>query len=386
MLASAEGILTTHIGSLQRDEALADLLVTEGAGKPIDRRRLAELAERDMDRVVANQLAAGIDIGNDGEVGRSSFFGYVAGRMRGFGGTSRRRPILDMQHFPQWWAGLQKRGVRRINAYGQPAAIGEVHYDDLSGVAEECAAFARSLGRQKGRFSETFMTAVAPGFLACAMENQHYASHEAYVFALARELRKEYEYIVGQGHLLQIDSPDFGIESGGFFQDHTKAQFLAVMEMHVAALNEALANVPADRVRFHACFGNRDSPHFFDLPYDDLLPPMYGVKAGALALPFANPRHAHEIDYLKKLPLPDGMLLAVGVIETTHNYVEHPLLVAERLERAVRAVGDRTRVIACTDCGFGTLAGDSFVTPDVTWAKLKAMREGAEIASKRLWG
>lgn len=386
MLASSERILTTHMGSLQRGDDLADLLVSEGGGKPIDRRRLSELAEADMDRVVAGQLEAGIDIGNDGEVSRTSFFGYVAGRMRGFGGTSKRRPILDMKHFPLWWAGLQRRGVRRINAYGQPAAIGEVRYDDMSGVSEECAAFSRALKRQSRRFGETFVTAVAPGFLACAMENQHYDSHEAYVFALARELKKEYEYIVGQGHVLQIDSPDFGIESGGFFQDQTKAQFLAAMEMHVAALNLALENVPADRVRFHACFGNRDSPHFFDLPYSDILAPMYGVKAGALCLPFANPRHSHEIDELKRQKLPDGMLLAVGVIETTHNYVEHPLLVAERLERAVSAVGDKERVIACTDCGFGTLAGDSFVTPDVTWAKLKAMREGADIASKRLWG
>ena len=218
------------------------------------------------------------------------------------------------------------------------------------------------------------------------MENQHYDSHEAYVFALARELRQEYEFIVAQGHVLQIDSPDLGIERAGYFQDEPLPKFIAAMEMHVAALNEALADIPPERVRFHACWGNRDSPHVNDVPAPDVLPVCYQVKAGALCLPFANPRHSHEVDAFSTQKLPDRMTLVCGVVETTHNYVEHPLVIAERLERAVRAVGDRERVMAGTDCGFGTIVGDTQVSEDVVWAKLEAMRDGAAIASKRLWG
>jgi 5-methyltetrahydropteroyltriglutamate--homocysteine methyltransferase len=316
---------------------------------------------------------------------RSTFFGYIIERMSGFGGRSNRRPILDMQQFPRWWQNFQARGVRRLNVYGFPAAIGPVHYESLDGARAELDAFARALSRQTKRFAETFVTAVSPGFAACSMENQHYDSHEAYVFALARELKQEYEFIVAQGHVLQIDSPDLGIERAGYFQDEPLPKFLAAMEMHVAALNEALAGIPPERVRFHACWGNRDSPHVNDVPAPDVLPVCYQVKAGALCLPFANPRHSHEVDAFRTQKLPDRMTLVCGVIETTHNYVEHPQVIAERLERAVRAVGDRERIMAGTDCGFGTIVGDTQVSEDVVWAKLEAMCDGAAIASKRLW-
>jgi 5-methyltetrahydropteroyltriglutamate--homocysteine methyltransferase len=337
------------MGSLPRPDMLADLLVAQAEGKPVDAARIPALTDEAMDLIVRRQLDCGIDVGNDGEMPRSTFFGYIIGRMSGFGGRSNRRPILDMQHFPKWWQNYQARGVRRLNVYGFPAAIGPVRYESLDGgpnsAKAELDAFARALGRQKQHFVETFVTAVSPGFAACSMENQHYASHEAYVFALARELRQEYEFIVSQGHVLQIDSPDLGIERAGYFQDEPLPKFIEAMEMHVAALNEALAGIPPEQVRFHACWGNRDSPH---------------VKAGALCLPFANSRHSHEI--------------------------EHPEVISERLERAVRAVGDRERVMAGTDCGFGTIVGDTQVSEDVVWAKLAAMRDGAAIASKRLWG
>jgi 5-methyltetrahydropteroyltriglutamate--homocysteine methyltransferase len=389
MKRSTDRILTTHMGSLPRPDMLADLLVAQAEGKEVDAARIPALTDAAMDHIVRRQLEAGIDVGNDGEMPRSTFFGYIIGRMSGFGGQSNRRPILDMQHFPKWWQNFQARGTRRLNVYGFPAAIGPVRYESLDGgpnsARAELDAFARALARQTQRFAETFVTAVSPGFAACSMENQHYDSHEAYVFALARELKQEYEFIVAEGHVLQIDSPDLGIERAGYFQDEPLPKFIAAMEMHVAALNEALAGIPTERVRFHACWGNRDSPHVNDVPATDVLPVCYQVKAGALCLPFANPRHSHEVDAFRTQKLPDRMTLVCGVVETTHNYVEHPQVVAERLERAVRAVGDRERVMAGTDCGFGTIVGDTQVSEDVVWAKLEAMRDGAAIASKRLW-
>jgi 5-methyltetrahydropteroyltriglutamate--homocysteine methyltransferase len=389
MKRSTDRILTTHMGSLPRPDVLADLLVAQAEGKPVDAARIPALTDEAMDHIVRRQLDCGIDVGNDGEMPRSTFFGYIIGRMSGFGGRSNRRPILDMQHFPKWWQNFQARGTRRLNVYGFPAAIGPVRYESLDGgqnsARAELDAFARALARQTERFAETFVTAVSPGFAACSMENQHYDSHEAYVFALARELRQEYEFIVAQGHVLQIDSPDLGIERAGYFQDEPLPKFIEAMEMHVAALNEALAGIPPERVRFHACWGNRDSPHVNDVPAPDVLPVCYQVKAGALCLPFANPRHSHEVDAFRTQKLPERMTLVCGVVETTHNYVEHPQVIAERLERAARAVGDRERVMAGTDCGFGTIVGDTQVSEDVVWAKLEAMRDGAAIASKRLW-
>src|SRR6266436_4920195 len=346
MKRSTDRILTTHMGSLPRPDVLADLLVAQAEGKPVDAARIPALTDEAMDNIVRRQLEAGIDVGNDGEMPRSTFFGYITGRMSGFGGRSNRRPILDMQRFPKWWQNYQARGVRRLNVYGFPAAIGPVRYESLDGARAEL---------------------------------------EAYVFALARELKREYQFIVAQGHVLQIDSPDLGIERAGYFQDEPLPKFIEAMEMHVAALNEALADIPPERVRFHACWGNRDSPHVNDVPAPDVLPVCFQVKAGALCLPFANPRHSHEVDAFRTQKLPDRMTLVCGVVETTHNYVEHPLVIAERLERAVRAVGDRERVMAGTDCGFGTIVGDTQVSEDVVWAKLEAMRDGAAIASQRLW-
>ena len=212
MKRSTDRILTTHMGSLPRPDVLADLLVAQAEGKPVDAARIPALTDEAMDHIVRRQLEAGIDVGNDGEMPRSTFFGYIIGRMSGFGGQSNRRPILDMQRFPKWWQNFQARGTRRLNVYGFPAAIGPVRYESLDGgpnsARAELDAFARALKRQTQPFAETFVTAVSPGFAACSMENQHYDSHEAYVFALARELRQEYEFIVAQGHVLKIDSPE----------------------------------------------------------------------------------------------------------------------------------------------------------------------------------
>ena len=384
MLHSTDRILTTHVGSLPRVGGFADLVVARESGKVIEEALYEAGLQRALRLAIDHQVAAGVDIGNDGEMPRPDFASYITRRMSGFGmGGLITRPLpLDAQRFPIWFDFIKNSRRRRLNVYGWPQAVAELAYDDLSGVTKECADFSVA---RRGAFREAFMTAVSPGFASCALINNHYDSHEAYVFALARELKKEYEYIVGQGFILQIDSPDIGMERSGYFQDKSLPEFLAAMEMHVAALNMALENIPRDRVRFHCCWGNRDGPHAHDVPCPDVLPVLYQVKAGALVLPFANARHSHEIEAFRTQKLPPEFVLIAGVIETTNNYVEHPEVVAERLARAVACVGDRERIIAGTDCGFGTIAGDAFTTEDVVWAKLASLSEGARIASGRLW-
>ena len=386
MLQSQDRILTTHVGSLPRVAGLADLLVGRAAGQAVAAADLDAAVVRATAEVVRRQRAAGVDIGNNGEMPRPSFASYIAERMAGFGqGAPSQRPLpLDARKFPVWFDFTNRSGRRRMNVYAWPQAIGPLRYDDLSGVTAECDAFQAAVD-EGGGFAETFMTAVSPGFAATSLANNWYDSQEAYTFALAGELAKEYRYIVDRGHVLQIDAPDMGMERAGFYQDASLSEFLDAMQMHVAALNRALDGIPRERVRLHVCWGNRDGPHVHDVPCPDVLPSMYQAEVGALSLPFANPRHAHEIEALRHQRLPDHMVLIPGVIETTNNYVEHPLLVAERLERCVACVGDRERVIASTDCGFGTIAGDCFTTEDVAWAKLEALAEGARIASSRLW-
>ena len=384
----ADRILTTHVGSLPRGARLADLLVARAHGEAVDAGALDEAVAESLAEVVRRQIAAGIDIGNNGEVPRTDFISYVTDRIAGFGqggGEGRRLP-LDARAFPVWFEQLGRSGRRRISPYGLPQATGPLVYEDSSGIEAECSGFKRALAEADGGFADSFMTAVSPGFAATAMVNLHYDRFEDYVFALARALRHEYRRIVAHGFILQIDSPDLGMERAGFYQDSSLAEFVDAMEMHIAALNEAIAGIPPERVRLHACWGNRDGPHVHDVPCPDILPAMYRAKVGALVLPFANPRHSHEIEAFRTLALPDGMSLCVGAVETTNNYVEHPQVVAERLVRAARCVGDRSRIVAATDCGFGTFAGDSFTAEDVVWAKLESLAEGARLASAQLWG
>jgi 5-methyltetrahydropteroyltriglutamate--homocysteine methyltransferase len=387
MKTSTDRILTTHVGSLPRGQALSDLLVAKANRQGYDAAALEREVKIALETIVAKQISAGIDIGNDGEMPRTDFVSYIAERMTGFGRTERQaRPLpLDAKTFPIWFDLINRSGRRRINVYDFPQAVGEIAYGDLSGVTAECDGF-KACAKATDGFVESFMTAVSPGFAATAIMNRHYDSDEAYVFALARALKREYDYIVAQGFVLQIDAPDMGMERCGYYQDKSLAEFQDAIEMHVAALNEALADIPPDRVRLHACWGNRDGPHYHDVPCPDILPIMYQAKVGAICLPFANPRHQHEIEALRTQPLPDGMVLIPGVIETTNNYVEHPMVVAERLCRAAACVGDRERIIAGTDCGFGTIAGDTFTAEDVVWAKLEALAEGARLATKTLWG
>jgi 5-methyltetrahydropteroyltriglutamate--homocysteine methyltransferase len=230
------------------------------------------------------------------------------------------------------------------------------------------------------------MTAVSPGTIATILLNAHYDSHERYILALAREMKKEYELIHARGFVLQLDCPDLAMERTRFFQHDSLEQFLKTVELHIEAINRAIASIPAERIRLHVCWGNYDGPHTHDVPLEAILPILYRARVGALSLPLANPRHQHEYRVMKRLPLPAGMLFLPGVIDTTTNYVEHPEVVADRIAQAVDAVGDRTRVVASTDCGFGTFAGSEIVAPSVVWEKLRALSQGAALASARLRG
>ncbi|HET9489588.1 MAG TPA: methionine synthase [Methylomirabilota bacterium] len=386
MRKSDDRILVTHVGSLPRDPVLRDLLVKQDRGQPIDEREFERQAEAAVRAVVARQLEAGIDIGNDGEQPRAGFSTYVARRMRGFGGESKRSLARDLAEFPDWAAMLQARRQNAARSANAPQALGEVSYDDLREAERECDLFLRATAAAPGQFTERFMTAASPGTVATILLNAHYESHERYVMALAREMRKEYELIHSRGLLLQLDCPDLAMERARFFQHESLGGFVRAVELHVEAINQATAAIPADRIRLHVCWGNYEGPHIHDVPLETILPVIVRARVGAISLPLANPRHQHEYRVLARQRLPEAMLFLPGVIDTTTNYVEHPEVVADRIGRAVEALGDRTRVIASTDCGFGTFAGSENCAASVVWAKLDSLRQGAALASRRLWG
>jgi 5-methyltetrahydropteroyltriglutamate--homocysteine methyltransferase len=383
---SDDRILTTHVGSFPRNPALRELLVGQDRGRPIDERALARQAEAAVQAVVARQLEVGIDVGNDGEQPRAGFSTYVARRMRGFGGESQRLPARDIAEFPDYAALLQFRRREAARIANAPQAVAEVRYEDLGEAARECDLFLRCAAAAPKQFVERFMTAASPGVIATILLNAHYDSHERYVMALAAQMRKEYELIHSRGLVLQLDCPDLAMERGRFFQHEPLDRFQRAVELHVEAINRATAAIPADRIRLHLCWGNYDGPHVHDVPLEAILPIVLQAKVGALSLPLANPRHQHEYKVLARHRLPPSMLFLPGVIDTTTNYVEHPEVVADRLGQAAKAIGDPTRVIASTDCGFGTFAGSEMCAESVVWAKLRALTEGAAIASRRLWG
>jgi 5-methyltetrahydropteroyltriglutamate--homocysteine methyltransferase len=382
MLQSADRILTTHVGSLPRNETLADLLIRQEAGEEIDRAALAREVESATRQVVAAQVKAGIDIGNDGEQSRVAFQTYVPRCLSGYGGESRRPHSRDQIEFPGYMQQIAARFPHTARMMNAPAAISEVIYVNDTPIREDAARLAK-LGTD---FRETFMTAPSPGVVATTMINQYYANHEAYLTALATALAHEYRAIHEAGHVLQIDAPDLAMERHRFFGDLDERAFLRQLELHVAAINAAIAGIPRDHVRLHVCWGNNDGPHIYDIAMAAILPELYRANVGALSIEFANPRHQHEYGALREHPLPPHMLLIPGVIDTTTNFVEHPLVVARRLREAVAAIGDKERIIAGTDCGFGTFAGREYVAAEIVWHKLTAAVAGARIASAALWG
>jgi 5-methyltetrahydropteroyltriglutamate--homocysteine methyltransferase len=382
---SESRILTTHAGSLPRPAELVDLLVRKSRREPVDEAELAHVARDATRRAIARQLEVGIDVGNDGEQPRESFFTDVQHRMSGFGGTSQRPIMSDIVAYRSFLdLKLPELSRTMVNLLAAPKAIGEVRSLGTEAVERECTELLAALDEQPRRFAEAFLTAPSPGIVAAAMQNEHYASLGDYVRAVAAALRPEYEAIVARGLVLQLDCPDLAMERHTLFAERPLEEFLAFVDVVIDAISSALAAVPPERVRMHVCFGNYEGPHDRDVELAAVLPRLYRARVGALLLPFANPRHAHEIACLERAPLPDGWLLVAGVIDTTTNYVEHPEVVAERLERAARAVGDPRRVLAGTDCGFATAAGLGEVAEEVVWEKLRALRAGADLASRRL--
>ncbi|MBW4090541.1 MAG: hypothetical protein HIU82_05460 [Proteobacteria bacterium] len=390
MLHSDTRILTTHTGSLPRPRHLTELYAARARGEPIDAAELAAEGRAAVAHVVAKQLAAGIDIGNNGEQQREAFFLYVRHRMSGFGGGWSRRTFADVAHYPvfrAWKTAHDGLGASVSNADQVPEAVGEVRYLDRALVEAECADFAAALAAAGGgQFAEPFMTAPSPGIIAAALRNRWYETEDAYLDALGTALQVEYETIVAHGLLLQIDAPDLALERHVSFQDRPLAEFTAFAEKVVATINRALAAIPPDRVRLHACWGNYEGPHDCDVAMADVLPAIRAAHVGGFVLPVANPRHAHETRCFSAFAADPDKVVVAGVIDVLTNFVEHPEVVADRIELVARAVGDPRRVIAGTDCGFDTSAGRGRVAEDVVWAKLAALSEGAAIASRRLFG
>ncbi len=386
MQASKDRILTTHVGSLPRERELADLLIADEAGDAIDRDRLNELAAVGVAHCVAMQIDAGVDIINDGEQPRVGFQTYVGQRLEGFDGVSERDPFRDFADHPDFAEIWAKRGMVMSKVFDAPAATREIRYRDLAPAVRECELFDSVLKGHAGGYTEPFMTAASPGIVCTTMRNGgFYDSHESYVRAVAREMKQEYELIHDRGYLLQLDCPDLAMEWHGMFQHGTLKDFQDAIAIHIDAINEACVNIPKDRIRLHVCWGNYDGPHDHDVPMADILPVIRNANVGAFALEFANPRHQHEYATLKQNPLPDDTLLLAGVIDSTVNYIEHPQVICNRILEAVDAVGDKERVIAGVDCGFGTFAGWEMVAASVVWKKFEALAEGARLASAKLW-
>ncbi len=385
MIHSRDRILTTHVGSLPRNDVLSDLLVKREAGEAYDKAVFEAEMDKAVRHVVDKQKAAGIDVGNDGEQQRVGFQTYVPARMAGFGGVSKRRRGREFEEFPELMDYLKHRFPHVSKQQNAPECQSELKYLDIAPLQHEIARF-KAVAQSSGAFSETFMTAPSPGIISSTMLNAHYASHEAYLEAIAREMKNEYQAIHRAGLLLQIDAPDLAMDRTMHYRDLSDSEFAKAVELHVAMINKGIEGIPRDRVRLHICYGNWEGPHVHDIALAKILPALYQANVGALSIEFSNPRHAHEYEALKVHPLPAHMLLIPGVIETTSNFVEHPQVVARRIEEAVAVVGDRERVIASTDCGFGTFTNREWVIEPAVWLKLKSLREGADIASAKLWG
>jgi 5-methyltetrahydropteroyltriglutamate--homocysteine methyltransferase len=388
MQRSSERILTTHTGSLPRPERLTRLYVQRARGEPVDEAEIAQAGRDAVRAVVPKQVEAGIDVGNNGEQQRESFFLYLKERVTGFGGSWERPSRADVDRYPDFkkrWLEQTSSKERVSPNEALPMAIGEVAYRDEQAIEAECWEFREILAEFPDAFVESFMNAPSPGIVAAAIRNQHYDTERKYLDALGEALRVEYEAIVRSGFVLQIDAPDLALERHVSYKDQPLSSFLSFVENVVSVINNALRNIPRDRVRMHVCWGNSESPHDADVPLEDVLPIVSEAKVGGLVLPFANPRHAHEFTCFRRIRLRDDQVIVAGVIDPLTNIVEHPEVVSDRIERVAEVIGDPSRVLAGTDCGFDTSAGWGRVAEDVVWAKLRSLQEGASLASGRLF-
>src|SRR5580693_2010552 len=375
MQRSTSRILTTHTGSLPRPRELTRLYALRARGEAGDAAEIDRAGREAVRAIVRKQHDAGIDVGNNGEQQRDSFFLYLKTRLSGLGGSWERPSRADVDRYPDFkrmWIEQHASRTQVSALGGLPKAIGEVRYLDDRAINDECRYFNAVLADN-------------PGIFATAVRNEHYDTLANYLAALGRALAVEYEAIVKNGLLLQIDAPDLALERHITYKDKPVAAFVAFVEEVVTTINQALSNVPRDRVRLHVCWGNSESPHDCDVPLEDILPALLEANVGGFVLPFANPRHAHEFRCFAKYPLKDDQVLVAGVIDSLTNFVEHPEVVADRIERVATVVGDPSRVLAGTDCGFDTSAGWGRVAEDVVWAKLSSLRDGARLASERLF-
>src|SRR5437588_3827707 len=379
MQTSQDRILTTHTGSLPRPPELRALLVKKDQGEAYDQAELERLTRAAVLAIARRQAEVGVDIINDGEMSKPGYSTYVADRLSGFAGHEPAQPRLDTGPYPNFMAAYER--MTGANVARRAVCVGPIAVKDEEPLRQDIANLQAALTEVKA--VEGFMTAASPGLVPVFQNNRHYPTYEAYVEAIAAAMQPEYEAIVEAGFVLQLDCPDLAMAHHTSFQDLSESDFLKRAAFHVEVLNHALRNVPADRARIHICWGNYEGPHDHDIPFAKVAPILVGAKPMALVVEAANPRHAHEWTVWREVKLPDDKILIPGVLDTSTNYVEHPALVAERLCRFAAIVG-RERVIAGSDCGFGTFAGYGKLDPDISFKKLRAMVAGAAIASNRL--
>jgi 5-methyltetrahydropteroyltriglutamate--homocysteine methyltransferase len=386
MIRSTERFLTTHTGSLPRPDDLIRMMYAKEEGVPVDRAALDARVRSAVAEVVTKQSAAGIDIVNDGEMSKPSYATYVKDRLAGFGGTGNTFVYQDLSEFPN----LAKRvfGDPGRSRRKTPACNSAVAVRDPGAAATDVNNLQAALAAVNR--TGAFMSAASPGVISLFFRNEHYPSHEAYLFAIADAMRHEYKTIAKSGQnkpgiTLQIDCPDLAMGRHIQYADLSLADFRKRAQMHVEALNHALSDIPPDQLRLHLCWGNYEGPHHCDVPLADIIDIVFAARPAGISFEAANPRHAHEWTLFERLKLPAGKVLIPGVIESKSNFIEHPELIAQRLARYAKLVG-RENVIAGSDCGYGTWVGQAAVDPDVVFAKLAAMSEGARLASREFWG
>ena len=379
MKRSTSRILTTHTGSLPRSRELQELLRLREERHPLDQTTFTEGVRTAVADVVQQQIATGLDVINDGEQERSQYAAYVKERLTGFEGERviRARPRLGDTDFPDYVATHQSS-----TAIPQPACTGPITWKDKEAVDRDITTLKAAIGTRQ--VAEVFMTAASPGVIANFLPNEYYPTEEAYLYALAEAMQHEYQAIVQAGFVLQIDCPDLAMTRVTQFADLTVAEFKDVVALHIDVLNAALEGLPPERMRLHLCWGNYEGPHHYDVPLKEIIHLVLKARPEGISFEGANPRHAHEWKVWKEVRLPDDKVIIPGVLDSTTNFVEHPELVAERIVRYADVVG-RERVIASTDCGFGTSAWGRKVDGKIAWAKLQSLVEGAQLASRELW-
>lgn len=373
-------IATTHVGSMPRGPELTELLLARDAGKPYDAAEFDRAVSDAVNRSVAFQRECGVDIVSDGEMGKVGYSTYMIERLSGFGGHIDRKPAADLAEVP----GLAKKlsAIMGSQEFVRASCIGQVKLVTLEPLHDDIRRFRAAMDAH-GQGARGFMNAASPGLITAFQVNRHYPSHEAYLADLADAMREEYETIVAAGFDLQLDCPDLAMSRHTGYQDLSEEEFLKVAAANVEALNAATANIPPERMRMHICWGNYEGPHDHDIPLERVVDIVLSARPGTVLFEGANPRHEHEWTVWRDASIPEDKVLAPGVIDTCSNYVEHPELIAQRLERFAGIVG-ADRVIGSTDCGFGTFAGYGKIDPLVTAKKLRALREGADIAAARL--